>query len=243
MKLFLLGATGNSGRRILTLALQRGHEVTVWVRNPAKLSATTGNSAGNATVIAGNTQDITTMSQAMRGHDVVINAAGTTASPTGYTTLVSNVIKAAEEALGAHGRFWLFGGAAALDVPGTSSLTLDLPLIPKAFQLHKTNLEVVRKTQLDWSMLCPGPMIDSPNGQSTAGLRISAEYWPVDGPALAGLLPGIAKSVAFARHIPEMTIYYEDAAAVILDHLAAYGPLSRKRVGVALPRGVRRQKS
>jgi uncharacterized protein len=243
MKLFLLGATGNSGRRILTQALQRGHEVTVCVRDPAKLSATPDNSPGKATVIAGYTQDITTMSQAMRGHDVVINAAGTTASPTGYTTLVSSVIKAAEESLGEHGRFWLFGGAAALDVPGTSSMTLDLPLIPKAFQLHRTNLEVVRKTRLDWSMLCPGPMIDSPNGRVTAGLRISTEHWPVDGPALAGLLPGIAKSVAFVRHVPEMTIYYEDAASVILDHLAAHGQLSRKRVGVALPRGVWRHKS
>lgn len=240
MKLFLLGATGNSGRRILRLALERGHEVTAWVRDPTQLSMTTGDTIR---VIAGDTQDITALSVAMREHDVVINAAGTTAVPAGYTTLVNNVIKAAEKALGARGRFWLFGGAAALDVPGTSSMTLDLPLIPRAFQLHKTNLEAIRKTQLDWSMLCPGPMIESPNGQSTVGLRISTEQWPVDGPALAGVLPGIANSLAFARRVPEMTIYYEDAASVILDHLDTNGPFFRKRVGVALPRGVRRHKS
>lgn len=240
MKLFLLGATGNSGRRILRLALQRGHEVTAWVRDPTQLSTTTGD---KTRVIAGDTQDITALSLAMRGHDVVINAAGTTAVPVGYTALVNNVIKAAEKALGEHGRFWLFGGAAALDIPGTSSMTLDLPLIPKAFQLHKINLEAVRKTQLDWSMLCPGPMIESPNGQSTVGLRISTEQWPVDGPALASVLPGIASSLAFARRVPEMTIYYEDGASVILDHLDTNGPFFRKRVGVALPRGVRRHKS
>ena len=37
MKIFLLGATGNSGKRILRLALQRDHEVTAFVRDEAKL--------------------------------------------------------------------------------------------------------------------------------------------------------------------------------------------------------------
>lgn len=243
MKLFLLGATGNSGRRILKRALQRGHQVTVWARDPAKLSALTSEGKHGVSVITGDTQHIEALSHAMRGHDVVINAAGTTASPDGYTTLVSHVIEATEGALGEDGRFWLFGGAAALDVPDTTSMTLDLPLIPKVFQLHKTNLEVVRKTRLDWSMLCPGPMIESPTGEPTTGLRISTEQWPVDGPVLAGLLPGIATSLAFVRRVPEMTIYYEDAASVIIDHLDKHGPFCRKRVGVALPRGVRRHKS
>ena len=37
MKIFLFGATGNAGRRILRLALQRAHEVTAFVRDEAKL--------------------------------------------------------------------------------------------------------------------------------------------------------------------------------------------------------------
>jgi putative NADH-flavin reductase len=37
VKIFLLGATGNSGRRILRLALQRAHEVTAFVRDETKL--------------------------------------------------------------------------------------------------------------------------------------------------------------------------------------------------------------
>jgi uncharacterized protein len=36
----------------------------------------------------------------------------------------------------------------------------------------------------------------------------------------------------------EMTIAYEDAAEVILDHLAPNGRFSRKRVGVALSIGL-----
>ena len=37
MKIFLLGATGDSGRRILRLALRRAHEVTAFVRDERKL--------------------------------------------------------------------------------------------------------------------------------------------------------------------------------------------------------------
>ena len=37
VKIFLLGATGNSGRRILRLAFQRAHEVTAFVRDETKL--------------------------------------------------------------------------------------------------------------------------------------------------------------------------------------------------------------
>ena len=37
MRVFLLGATGNSGRRILRFALDRGHEVTALVRDKSKL--------------------------------------------------------------------------------------------------------------------------------------------------------------------------------------------------------------
>jgi hypothetical protein len=36
-KILLIGATGNSGRRILTLALQRAHEVTAFVRRATRL--------------------------------------------------------------------------------------------------------------------------------------------------------------------------------------------------------------
>jgi hypothetical protein len=56
------------------------------------------------------------------------------------------------------------------------------------------------------------------------------------------VLPRIALSLAFKQAIPRMTIYYEDAAKVILENLGRNGPFSRKRVGVALPHNQRRFK-
>jgi uncharacterized protein len=85
-------------------------------------------------------------------------------------------------------------------------------------------------------------MIDAPDGKSTGDLRLSEDQWPVERAAFTYFLPRLALSLAFKQKIPEMTISYEDAAEVILDHLAPSGRFSKKRVGVALPIGLKRHK-
>jgi hypothetical protein len=160
-----------------------------------------------------------------------------------YVPLVTRIINAAQKALGAEGRFWLFGGAALLDVPGANIATLDLPGVPKIYEGHRANWTNVKATTLDWSMLCPGPMIDAPDGKATEGLCVSADEWPLPRPLLTRVLPRVALSLAFKQALPRMTIYYEDAAQVILDHLQRGDCLSRKRVGIALPPGMRRHKA
>jgi hypothetical protein len=156
--------------------------------------------------------------------------------------MIATIIAAAEQALGPGGRFWLFGGAAALDVPGTKLMTVDLPMVPPVFRAHKTNFERVSGTKLDWSMLCPGPRTEARAGAPHKGLRVSADVWPVPRPGITKFLPLIATSIAFRNAMPEMTITYEDAAHVILSNLAPNGPFSKRRVGVALPVGLKGRK-
>ena len=38
MRLFILGATGKTGTQIVDVALARGHQVTAFVRSPAKIT-------------------------------------------------------------------------------------------------------------------------------------------------------------------------------------------------------------
>jgi uncharacterized protein len=118
-------------------------------------------------------------------------------------------------------------------------MAVDLPMVPKIYEAHRTNLDALRKSSLDWSMLCPGPMIDAPTGQATGDLRISVDQWPVQPPAFSHLLPRAALALAFRQKVPELTICYEDAADVILSNLDRNGRFFRRRVGVALPAGVR----
>ena len=237
MRLCVLGATGNSGRRIVSEALARGHEVTALVRTTSALAP-----ASKLSICQNDFTDTSRLASALRAHDVAINAAGYVTDGSRFTDLVGRIIKAADLALGPNGRFWLFGGAALLNVPGAKWTGIDLPGVPKMYEAHRTNYNEVRASGLDWSMLCPGPMIDAPDGKATSGLILSEDVWPVPRPGFTYALPRIATSLAFKRAMPQLTIYYEDAAKVILDHLERNGRFSRKRVGVALPDGERRNK-
>ena len=239
MNICILGASGKSGRRLVRAALDRGHAVSAIVRDPAKLADLAHE---RLTVRTVSLLDEAALAAVLKGHDAAINAAGYITDGPDYVALVQTVIRAAQTALGVGGRFWLFGGAALLDVPGTSIMTLDLPGVPKIFEAHRTNFECVKRTSLDWSMLCPGPMVDAPDGKPTNGLIVSQDVWPVPRPGYTYVLPRLALSLAFKNSIPKMTIYYEDAAKIILDNLEKNGPLSRKRVGVAL-QGERRHKN
>jgi putative NADH-flavin reductase len=244
VKILLLGATGNTGRRILRLALQQGHDVTAFVRDETKLESVVDRPLPSSLhVLIGDISKSADVARVMVGHDVVINAAGLVREGSAFTQLVQAVIDSAIATLGERGRLWLFGGAAVLDVPGTRMMAVDLPKVPKIYEAHRTNLNALRKSPLDWSMLCPGPMIASENGKPTKDLRVSVDEWPVTRPAYTYVLPRLALAFAFKRRVPEMTISYEDAAGVILDNLPKGGRFSRRRVGLALPAGHRHYKA
>jgi hypothetical protein len=67
---------------------------------------------------------------------------------------------------------------------------------------------------------------------------VSFERLPVAMPTVAKLLPDPLVLPLFAAKIPQMIIPYADAAAFMLANLDRGGPMSRKRVGLALPQGM-----
>ena len=149
MRLFLLGATGNSGRRILRFALDRGHEVTVLVRDTSKLLALIGTSVPERLkVVPGDLGNASQITAAMTGHEVVINAAGYVSHGEAFTRLVQIAIDAASATLGEGGRFWQFGGAAVLDIPSAGIKGVDLPMVPKVYEAHRTNLIALERSRL-----------------------------------------------------------------------------------------------
>jgi uncharacterized protein len=243
MKLLILGATGNMGQRLLAQGLARGHAITAFVRNRAKLQQQLGTAVPpGLSIVEGDVNDAAALRAAMTGHDVVINCAGYVADGAAFIELVDRVVTQAEAALGPGGRLWLFGGAAALDVPGTGVMGVDLPGVPALYKAHQTNYRRVAASTLDWSLMCPGPMVPRANGQALSDLRISKDVWPFPRPGYTRWLPRIALSLAFKGHAPELIVAYDDVASILLDHLAPSGRFSRARVGVALPEGQRGEK-
>ena len=243
MKILVIGATGNTGIALLKLGMAAGHQLTAFVRDRQKLEKMLQvNDLHVSAIVVGDVSDSHLIEEASQGQDAVINVAGNVVDGEKFVQLVDSVTTAVEAGLGAGGRFWFFGGAAALDVPGTDTMTVNLPKIPQVFRAHEQNLRRVKASTLKWSMLCPGPMIASGNGQPHTGLRVSANQWPVERPRITKHLPKIATSLAFKLAMPQMTVCYEDAARVVLDNIEPTSPLVGKRVGIALPVGVRQTK-
>ncbi|SRR5665213_506538 len=73
MRFFVLGANGNTGLQFIDLALARGYQVTAFVRSPEKISR----KDKGLTVLKGDPGNVEALSEAMKGHDVVISTLGT----------------------------------------------------------------------------------------------------------------------------------------------------------------------
>ena len=72
MRLLVIGATGGTGKQIVSQALQAGHDVTVFARDRTRAGA----DQPRLRVILGDVHDGPALAEAIRGHDVVISALG-----------------------------------------------------------------------------------------------------------------------------------------------------------------------
>jgi putative NADH-flavin reductase len=173
MKIALLGATGTIGKRILREALDRGHDVTAVVRDPAKVAET----SPKLTVVAGDALDAHGIADAIRGHDAVVTAY---APPQGSEqTLVDAtraLIAGAKEA--GVSRVVAVGGAGSLEVaPGVQ--LVDTPHLPDAWRpialAHRDALDVYRAEAggLEWTNFSPAAFIEP--GERTGAFRLGTD--------------------------------------------------------------------
>ena len=129
-----------------------------------------------------------------------------------------------------------------MDIDPTGRKGVDLPVVKSMYWPHRANFERLSRSGLDWRLLCPGPMVDQPP-LGLNRLRVAADRWPVQAPGFARALPGLLFLPFFLYLLPEMIVPYADAAAFMLAHLDPANPRSRRRVGLALPPGMRGRKS
>jgi len=112
-----------------------------------------------------------------------------------------------------------------------------IPKVRDTYWPHRVNFERLQRSTIEWRLLCPGPMVDQP-AVGIHRLRVSLERLPVAMPAVEKLLPNPLLLPRFAKIIPQKIIPYADAAAFMLANLDRGGPMTRKRVGLALPHGM-----
>jgi len=238
-KVIILGATGNLGRRLIARGIKLGHLITAFVRSKNKIEKQfNGKLPATLTIVEGDIFQPETLGNAISGHGYIVNAAGY-AADSNFFDLFQIVLKQAVKNLEEPKRAWFLGGAAALDFGTSGIMGVDCPGVPKIYKSHQKNYEALQKTDLDWSLMCPGPMVDASRSGITNNLRISTEEMPYEYPKWLTKFPKIVLSITMKQHLPEIIVSYEDVANIIMTNLAPRGIYSQKRVGVALPKGMK----
>ena len=237
-RIIVLGATGSLGKHVTEQAVAANHEVSVLVRTPAKLPA---NLRDHVTV---HQADVTALPASqlaalIRNQDALINAAGHVSDGQRFVALVDHLVTSVET-LPASERpvCWFLAGAALLDIGDSGRRGVDFPQIAETYWPHAENFARLQSSSLDWRLLCPGPMVEEPP-VGLDRLRVLEDRLPVEIPDAAERLPDPDLVALFARLMPEMIVPYADSAALMLHHLSPTDTMSRHRVGLALPIGMR----
>ncbi|MBF2718218.1 NAD(P)-binding oxidoreductase [Agrobacterium vitis] len=240
MKVIILGAAGNLGRRLVSRGLANGHDVTAFVRDRTRFEQAWGlPEPWPFKVVVGDATDSTGLHQAILGHDALVNAAGNVTEGESFASLVSAVVNVGEQALPAPHRMWFLAGAALLNVPHTERVGVALPGVPPIYRWHEVNWRRLERSRADWSLMCPGPMIASFPGLPRPDLRVSLDELPYPVGRWTRWVPGLVLALMMKARLPELIVSYEDVAELLMSNLQSGGVTSRRRVGVALPEGER----
>lgn len=215
MKIVLIGATGNVGRRIAAEALERGHEVVGVVRDPSAVASPDP----RIRLVKGDATDPASVAEVVRGADAVVSAISPRPNARGLPapSLAANA-RALIAGLREAGvtRVLYVGGASSLEVaPGT--MLADLPDFPAAYRDEaregREALDVWRGEAegLDWTYLSPAAEIGP--GERTGRYRTTDDQLLVDAHG-------------------KSAISFEDYAVAVLDELENPAHVAR-RFGVA----------
>lgn len=153
MKVAIFGANGRTGRLLLKEAVERGWDVRILVRDPAKLRALDG-----VSVFVGDSRSLHSVNSAIQGVDAVFSCLAM-ADITGPATDLSDCIKTTVEAMSQQGiqRIIHVGSAGELDHPGGGYRNQEgLPDFLQYVSIEQVRCyEALRDSDLDWTVMCP----------------------------------------------------------------------------------------
>jgi putative NADH-flavin reductase len=176
MKILVFGATGPTGRQLLSQALERGHTVTAVARNPAALEL----KHERLNVAKADAMNLASVEAVMPGHDAVLSSLGPNKLFLAKTTVFSvggmNVARAMERT--GLKRYIAVTSAGVEDHdPGFFFVYrwAIKPMLQAVYDDAKLFEAEVQKTQLDWTMVRPGRISDGPR---TGKFEVSPRFLP-----------------------------------------------------------------
>lgn len=168
MKLIVFGPTGETGVQLVTQALEAGHEVTAFARQPEKMAL----KHSSLRVMQGDVLDITSVQAAIQGHDAVLCTLGT---PAGNKEMLrangtKNIILAMQNT--SVRRLICQSGLGCGDsyqlLPWYYKYLIFPLILRHVYADHEIQERYIRESKLDWTIVRPAALT---NGVS------KGSYW------------------------------------------------------------------
>ncbi|NEP14630.1 MAG: SDR family oxidoreductase [Symploca sp. SIO2C1] len=183
MKLLIFGATGGVGRQVVEQALEQGHTVTAFVRNPAKLDI----QHPNLNFVQGDVLDFPSVEHVVQRQDAVVCTLGSGQKLTG--TVRSQGTRHIVQAMQKSGiqRFICQTTMGVGDSWGSLNFYWKYIMfgliLRNVFADHERQEQDVKQSGLDWTIVRPGAFVDGgktsqyrhgfPGTDKTCKLKIS----------------------------------------------------------------------
>ncbi|MGD2083391.1 MAG: SDR family oxidoreductase [Chromatiales bacterium] len=158
MKLLIFGSTGSIGRQLVGQALEQGHEVTAFARDPAKLDIR----HAHLSVVQGDAMERTSVDRAVQGQDAVLCSLGAGAKGGVRAGGTKTIIRAMENA-GVR-RFVCQSTLGVGDSWNNLSFfwkyVMFKGLLRQAYADHVAQEAYVKQSDLDWTIVRPAAFTD-----------------------------------------------------------------------------------
>jgi len=161
MKLVIFGATGKTGIELVKQALDEGHAVTAFVRDPARLAI----EDENLTFVKGDVFDPVSVTQAVQGQDAVVCVLGagsdlkkTTVRTTGTINIISGMQKNNVERLIV---VTAMGVGESWDSLSLFNKFFFATLLRSSRADHESQEAAVKESGLDWTIVRPSGLTDT----------------------------------------------------------------------------------
>lgn len=162
MKILVFGASGGTGRELVTQALDQGHVVTAFVRNPFKINDIQHE---NLAVVSGDILNQEDVGGAVAGHEAVLFAVGAGREPSNIREEGTRTVIEAMEHAGVKRLICLSSMGVGDSKANLGFFTKHVIVgiyLRHAFADHERQEVLVKNSGLEWTLVRPPHLKDGP---------------------------------------------------------------------------------